>query len=876
MADWIFSREGYRRPPLQLKHFDIYLSFREDRVDGEGTLLLEPREAPQTCVELDARDLELLAAAEVLPGGSLSSAPFTYDAARRKLKIPFSRAYAPGETVKVRVRAVCRPSDYRLEGIYRDTTPPGRPQQYMSQCQQFGFQRILPVIDDCTAKCTFRTTLEGDARYTHMISNGDVDLEANPSGGPEPVPGKPGRARVTYVNPVPMAPYLFIAAAGTWDVLQDSVTYPDTGRTVRLEYLVPPGRAAAARIPMEILKASVLYQHEATGYTYPYSTYRTICMDKSLYGGMENTGNTTIVTDAALIDDSTTDDRLYYAYGVIPHEYEHNHCGSGVTMETVFDMWLNEAYTINVERGFTASVFGAGFARRREAAAMRSRQGPLAQEEGGRFGQIVRDGCNDPDEVVDSTTYIKAPEVLNTLERLVGSDAYRRATRLYFSRYMGGNAATAQFLACFDETTGRDVSGMMREWLFTAGHPRVTVRWKVDEAAGTLKIAFFQTRAGKGGHFTVPVTWCAVAEDGSDIPGLSGTYVLSSDSGCIEAPCGGARPAFVSFNRGCGFYGTLRDASAGARELLLQAKLDSDPVDRLDAFRKYTDLVRTGAVSAGAWAAVYADLFRNGADSGMLRVEELPFDPALRGDPRADFAFRRRLLSAAAAEIGERGLLAALAIREAVEKDRAGDAATDPAAGILRRAATAATLDLLGALGTKAAHAALERHFLGARNITDRCNAMSAILASSHPRRLALLRRMRKESLASAGAYTAYLRTAALDPHPEVFALLAAEEKSRSFSIKHPTLSRALFCSFAANNAQLWTARGMAWLEKAVVRYARVGEYNALRMVAPLENCATFPEPLRGKALALLRRLLKAFPAETYPALHGRIATLLE
>ncbi|MGQ9484548.1 MAG: hypothetical protein ACUVSA_06055 [Desulfosoma sp.] len=40
----------------------------------------------------------------------------------------------------------------------------------------------MPVIDDCRAKCTMTTTLEGDARYTHMISNGNISRCYNPGG----------------------------------------------------------------------------------------------------------------------------------------------------------------------------------------------------------------------------------------------------------------------------------------------------------------------------------------------------------------------------------------------------------------------------------------------------------------------------------------------------------------------------------------------------------------------------------------------------------------------------------------------------------------------------------------------------------------------
>ena len=272
--DWKYRRSDFRRPVAQLEHVDAVIRFFEDRVEAEGTLHLRARET--------LKEIAL-------------------DCEGEKVVYPLEREYAPGDAFTVAVEHVSHPDDVHLEGIYRDVTPAGAPQQYMSQCQQYGFQRILPIVDDCTAKCTFRTALEGDARYTHLISNGDLV---------EDVQIADGRRRCVYEMRKPMAPYLFIACAGTWEVLADSVAYPDSGRVVKLEYLVPPGHLDGARIPMEILKRSVLFQHEATGFVYPFETYRTICMEKSLYGGMENTGNTTIITEAALVDETIADRRL--------------------------------------------------------------------------------------------------------------------------------------------------------------------------------------------------------------------------------------------------------------------------------------------------------------------------------------------------------------------------------------------------------------------------------------------------------------------------------------------------------------------------------------------------------------------------------------
>ena len=199
-----------------------------------------------TELELDARDLEILSV-ERCAGPDSEGSPLRYDyiTSHNKLFVFLPGAVARGTKFFIRTRTTCRPSETMLEGIYKDSTPPGAPQQYMSQCQQWGFQRIMPIFDDCRAKCTMTTTMEADVAYTHLISNGNIDPVTNPDGVPVENPaGRTGRPSPSTI-PFPMAPYLFIACAGTWDVLRDKVAY-DTGRTVNLEYLVPPGSVDGA------------------------------------------------------------------------------------------------------------------------------------------------------------------------------------------------------------------------------------------------------------------------------------------------------------------------------------------------------------------------------------------------------------------------------------------------------------------------------------------------------------------------------------------------------------------------------------------------------------------------------------------------------
>ncbi|CAG0983801.1 partial aminopeptidase N, partial [Anaerolineae bacterium] len=544
-----YLREDFPELPVKIEHLTIRLDFRDAHVEAENLLQMRAS-IPLDTLTLDAKELDV-GSVEWLDGPDADGVPLEFDYVkdRDKLFVKLPRRLEPGERLFVRTRNRCTPTEQMLEGIYRDTTPEGAPQQYISQCQQWGFQRIMPIFDDCRAKCTMTTTIEADAAYTHLISNGNVKKETNPAGVPVPKPGDSGRKVITYENQVPMAPYLFFVAAGTWDSLVDEVRYP-SGKKVRLEYLVPPGCAKEAAVPMEILKQSVLWVGRTQDYEYDFDTYRTICMNKSNFGGMENLGNTTIVTDAALITEHTLDHLLLYAHAVIVHEFEHNQCGSATTMATPFDVWLNEAYTVDVERQFMAGLFDAAFVRLHQVDSIRAPLlGPLTIEDAGHYGRIVREGFNDPEELIDGVTYVKAAEVIRMLRLVIGEEAFIAGKRLYFSRYLGGNANTDQFFDCFEETSGRSLERFKSEWLYRIGYPKVTATTAYDAASGRF-IARFRQDPGQGKPpFVLPVSMSLVDSSGRDIDGTQRVVVLDGIEG--EAVFEGlkAKPAFASMNR---------------------------------------------------------------------------------------------------------------------------------------------------------------------------------------------------------------------------------------------------------------------------------------------------------------------------------------
>ena len=892
-------RADWRRPPAQLEKADLLLRIFDDRIEGRETLSFAARE-PLSEVALDAQDLDVgpvrLVAGPDAPDDAGDPCATMFDKKARKLTIALPRPIAAGDRFALRLDAVCRPTQNILDGAYFDVTPPGAPPQIISQCQQWGFQRILPIVDDCTAKCVWRTTLEGDARYTRLLSNGDVDRAANPDGRPVPVPDDSSRVRITYVNPIPMPPYLFLVAAGTWDELCDTVRTP-AGRDVRLEYLVPPGPHDGARLPMEILKDAVLFQARHVGYDYRRECYRTICMEKSNFGGMENVGNTTIITEAALLDRWTTDRRLFYAFGVIVHEYEHNHCGSDVTMETPFDMWLNEAYTVTVEQAYLAARFGEAFARLDALDGLRDPlRGPLAQEDGGAAAfPIVRDGFDSPDDVVDGVTYDKAPEVLGMLREWLGHDAYKAATDAYFAKHAGGNANTDDLIGAFRPFAGgRDLDAFFHEWLFTVGYPSLTGSWTYDPAARRLLVTISQTRRDPAAApFVVPFRVRGVDARGRAMSSVDRLLVLSSASETFVFEDVPEAPAFLDWNSGLPFYGTFRDDSATPESLTLAARLSPFPVGRVEAWRALVDSEMKRAIAAPDTAApsvtflslLEASLADEALDPGLrARLLSIPED-MLDRDYVPRFAARaaaaRALRRAAAAHLGADRLLAAYAAARTECKMRNAkcEARMDAfAAALPRRAVVRAIGALLALTGDSRAFAALRETIGGAAFVSEEIDAVAALQEAGAPGFRDDLRALGERCRPHVGAWAAWLSLVASDPNPDaVFNEVARVERGPGFRPEHPSHARYLYGALARNHAALWTPRGLAWLEETLLKTAKVNENVSILLLGALQLRRDFPAPLRDATGALLERVAAALPdaAPEAGALLARVRSLL-
>ena len=78
------------------------------------------------------------------------------------------------------------------------------------------------------------------------------------------------------------------------------------------------------------------------------------------------------------------------------------------------------------------------------------------------------------------TVYEKGAEVVRMIYTLLGKDAFRRGTDLYFSRYDGQAVTCDDFVSTMEEASKKDLNQFKR-WYNQSGTPELRIRGKHDQ-----------------------------------------------------------------------------------------------------------------------------------------------------------------------------------------------------------------------------------------------------------------------------------------------------------------------------------------------------------------------------------------------------------
>jgi aminopeptidase N len=298
----------------------------------------------------------------------------------------------------------------------------------------------------------FKVRVESDLPV--LLSNG------NPAGH------GPGWAE--WHDPWPKPAYLFALVAGDLVAHRD-VFVTAVGAEGGSGIWVRPGDEDRCAYAMDSLIRSMKWDEEVYGREYDLDVFNIVAVDDFNMGAMENKGLNIFNSKLVLASPETaTDDDYARIEAVIAHEYFHNWTGNRITCRDWFQLCLKEGLTVFRDQQFSGDMRSHAVKRIEDVLVLRARQ---FREDQGPLAHPVR-----PESFVEinnfytATVYEKGAEVIGMLKRLVGDDAYARALDLYFQRHDGQAATIEDWLAVFQEATGRDLS-QFKLWYSQAGTP---------------------------------------------------------------------------------------------------------------------------------------------------------------------------------------------------------------------------------------------------------------------------------------------------------------------------------------------------------------------------------------------------------------------
>lgn len=917
--------EDFGELTVDVLHMDLVFDVYDDRTNVKSVLRVKTRDEPVDTLELNCRDLEVRAVSSI--HSEVSYKLRKHDAV---LEINFMEPVPPHTEVAVITDTVCRPTKNILEGLYYDETPAGAPPQQITQCQQWGFQKIVPCIDDMCAKCTYKTAIIADSRYTNLITNGDVVVERHTV--------KPGRDKIVYDNSItPMATYLFFLGVGTYATFTREFEYPE-GDIFMLELLVPPGSSeAAAEKALDILHDAVMWVYIFTGpeqfdekklhirkelwelvrlrermkleagsgstledlgrlreelarldkkitpgYKYTGTVYREIGMQNSDFGGMENVGNTTITTNRIMPFPQITDPAFEYMIRVKVHEYYHNQNGSEVTGKSPFEIWLNEAVTVHVEEQYHAFLFGEDYQRLgRVLDLLAPASGTFALDSGAASMPVIPDGFNDPNDLITAVTYVKSPEYVRMVESLIGKETFVRGLDRYFKKFRHSNATTQDWIETMEEESGQPLKEMSEIWLKQTKFPVVEVSAEYDRAERKFTFLLKQKFPAGGKTWEFPFKAALVDENGNDLAEV--LEKVSGETATITVENVDI-PAFLSLNRGYSFYGKLV-YRASQDELLMQVRKDSDIIGRFTAFYTLVDreklrlLKNPDSKPSEDFVELYYRLLNDRqllekAGGQFLTIFESVEDEEFAHHYQALYDVKQKLLKAVAWKYRS-SVISAYRFFENSSVPR--DSTLEETARVIKsRQAKNACLGILATLDTPDIHALIKQQFETATCATDRLSAFAAYLNSSAPDKIEVLRAFEAESKQNLVAWEAFLGVIGSNSSVDLIELVREMERSDAFRIEQTNDQRALYGSFARNRKKsLQTEEGRALFAEILRKLTPVNEYSTVNVLNAFANIDQMETKYHIPLVKILADLLGELDPQKFPSVYNRIRKLL-
>jgi aminopeptidase N len=91
-------------------------------------------------------------------------------------------------------------------------------------------------------------------------------------------------------------------------------------------------------------------------------------------------------------------------------------------------------------------------------------------------------------QMLNANSYQKGGWVLHMLKRKLGDTLFWKGIRAYYAKYEGSNANTDDLRKVLEQASGQNLEQFFKQWLYTPGHPQLSITWKYDEADKVVEL----------------------------------------------------------------------------------------------------------------------------------------------------------------------------------------------------------------------------------------------------------------------------------------------------------------------------------------------------------------------------------------------------
>ncbi|MEZ5907575.1 MAG: aminopeptidase N [Hyphomicrobiaceae bacterium] len=753
-----------------------------------------------------------------------------------------------------------------LSGLYRSRGI------YCTQCEAEGFRRITYFLDRPDVLSRYRTRIEADIDEAgSLLSNGNLVERGN----------DPRRRRhyAVWKDPFPKPCYLFALVGGNLSSTASSFRTM-SGRDVELRIYTEPGKEERCVWALDALKRSMRWDEERFAREYDLDVFMIVAVSDFNMGAMENKGLNIFNDRLILATPETATDFAYEAIeAVVAHEYFHNWTGNRITCRDWFQLCLKEGLTVFRDQEFSADERSATVQRIADVRQLKAHQFP---EDAGPLAHPVRPGKYiEINNFYTATVYEKGAELCRMIETIVGRAGFRAGMDLFFDRHDGEAATVEDFLACFEEATGADLT-QFAVWYQQAGTPELVCSFSYDAARKEAELKIEQVLKPTPGEtrkrpLHIPVRLGLVAPDGSDMPLrlASGEEVAA---GVLHVRKRSETHRFVdvaqrpvpSLLRGFSAPVNLTlDISDRDLEFLMQH--DGDLYNRWEAAqalatRTIVEIVHTlrAGKRTGRGTAFAKALEKSIADPRLepayrAQLLTLPSDGDIARqigrdvDPQAIHRARTQLLRLIGRELSP--LLESL-----YEKMRPPGRFAPDAASAGKRALRNAALALLAARGRPEDTARVAAHYHAARNMTDQSAALGLLADVKGPERERAFEhfydRWHDDHIVIDRWFSAQAMSSLPDAPERVRGLL----RHPLFSMTNPNKVRALVGAFAMGNPLRFNnpdGQGYDLVADAVLELDGFNAAIAARLLSSFRSWRTLEVGRRRRAQRALQRIAR-------------------